>query len=207
MWPLGGYQTGSFMPGAGLGPPEVSPCDLVVTVSSYCFSYLLHFYLLKLPQRQLQAGAGLYQLQRADGSISFQLCTQSCHVGSLNPAMVSIYTTETGKCLEYSFACPPGEPVVTYSPAHTCTQVPAAWCGKKGCLHSCFWTRMTENNFKKPNPEFLPPFLPPSLPPLANSKYDPLAGCRSTEKEHINQTRSGKPSLKRQCSPEFAKSE
>ena len=128
-WPLRMPGDGGLLQKAAPGPAEVGPSDLVFIVllySSYWFLSvrLLHFWNVHTGSGVL--GSGCISPWELIAVLPSQLCVQSCHIGSLKSARVSIYFTEMGTCQESGLCLPPGESVVEHLLACTCSRVPAA---------------------------------------------------------------------------------
>lgn len=105
-WPLRMPGDGGLLQKAAPGPAEVGPCDLVFIVllySSYQFLsvHLLHFW-------NVHTGSGVLMSVCISpweliALLPSQLCVQSCHIGGLKSARLSIYFTETGTCQDQGF--------------------------------------------------------------------------------------------------------
>lgn len=130
-WPLRMPGDGSLLQKAARGPAEVGPCDLVFAVLLY-FSYwflsvrLLRFWNIHKGSSVL--GSVCTSPRELIAFLHSQLCIQSCHIGSLKSARVSIYFTETGTCQESELCLPPGESVVKHLLAPKCCSAVGKSC-------------------------------------------------------------------------------
>lgn len=159
-WPPG---DGGLLQKAAPGPAEVGPCDLVFIVLLYSSYWFLSIRLLRF--WNVHTGSGVlgsvctspWELLSYLSSSAF---SQSCHIGSLKSARVSIYFTESGTCQESGLCLPPGESVVKHLLAHKCHGSLLLCSGKE--LPLWFWwaqwslqlikNKSCNNNKKASNP-------------------------------------------------------